>query len=468
MNRLLPLYHRLPPPARNLAATLRGYYLRSWRYGPETERLVEEALEREQWSPEQWKRWQEERLAYVLHRAATQVPYYREQWNRRRRQGDRASWEVLENWPILEKEPLRANPRAFVADDCDIHRMFHEHTSGTTGKPLDLWWSRETVRAWYALFEARWRRWYGVSRHDRWAILGGQLVTPVTQRKPPFWVWNRALNQLYMSTFHLSREVVPFYLQALSRYRIKYLYGYTSSLNVLAQEIIRSGYTCPPMAVVLTNAEPLFEYQRQAISQAFGCSVHETYGMGEIVIGASECSAGHLHLWPEVGWVEVFQDKDDFPANRGEVGRLISTSLLNIDMPLVRYAVGDRSAGILTKEPNECECKLPILAKIEGRSNDLLVTRDGRQIYWLNPVFYGIPIQEAQIIQDSLDQIRVRYVPAATFSSEDARSIIARLQQRLGDVEVILEATDAIPRGPNGKFRAVVCQIPPEELERVK
>src|SRR5713101_7275778 len=172
---LLRLYHRLPAPMRSVAASLRGLYLRSWRYGPETEQMVEEALDREYWSSEQWKVWQEERLAYVLHRAATQVSYYREQWSIRRRRGDRASWEYLENWPILEKEPLRENPTAFVVDDCNAHRMFHEHTSGTTGKPLDLWWSRETVPAWYALFEARCRHWYGISRQDRWAILGGQL-----------------------------------------------------------------------------------------------------------------------------------------------------------------------------------------------------------------------------------------------------------------------------------------------------
>src|SRR5262245_52521515 len=145
---LLRLYHRLPAPTRSVAASLRGLYLRSWRYGPETERLVEEALEREHWSSEWWRNWQEERLAYVLHRAATRVPYYREQWATRRCRGDRASWEYLENWPILEKEHLRQNPIAFIADGCDVRRMFHEHTSGTTAKPLDLWWSRDTVRAW--------------------------------------------------------------------------------------------------------------------------------------------------------------------------------------------------------------------------------------------------------------------------------------------------------------------------------
>jgi len=69
---VLKFYHRLPYPLRVLAASGRGYYLRWWRYGRETERLVEEALERETWSPKRWKAWQEERLAYVLHRAVSQ------------------------------------------------------------------------------------------------------------------------------------------------------------------------------------------------------------------------------------------------------------------------------------------------------------------------------------------------------------------------------------------------------------
>ena len=126
----LKLYYNLPVSLRSVAASIRGFYLRSWRYGPETERLAEEAISRESWSPDRWRAWHEVRLAYVLHRAATQVPYYREQWAERRRRGDQASWEYLENWPILEKDTIRENARAFVADDCDLGKMFHEQTSG--------------------------------------------------------------------------------------------------------------------------------------------------------------------------------------------------------------------------------------------------------------------------------------------------------------------------------------------------
>ena len=41
---LLKLYHGLPAPLRSVAASLRGFYLRSWRYGTETDRLIEERL----------------------------------------------------------------------------------------------------------------------------------------------------------------------------------------------------------------------------------------------------------------------------------------------------------------------------------------------------------------------------------------------------------------------------------------
>ena len=128
---ILRVYHRMPPAMRSLIASARGYRLRRIRYGPETDTLVEQAIERERWTPERWRKYREDRLAFLLHRAATKVPYYREQWADRRRRGDNASWEVLANWPILTKDAVRQNARALVAEDCDLDRMTCEHTSGT-------------------------------------------------------------------------------------------------------------------------------------------------------------------------------------------------------------------------------------------------------------------------------------------------------------------------------------------------
>lgn len=455
---LLRAYHGLPMPLRSIAASLRGFYLRSWRYGPETERLVEEAIGRESWSLTQWKAWQEEHLVSVLNRAATRVPYYREQWAARRRGGDRASWEYLENWPILEKESVRQNASALVADDCDRRRMYHEHTSGTSGKPLNLWWSRETVRKWYALYEARIRYWNGVSRHDRWAMIGGQLVTPVNQREPPFWVWNKGLNQLYMSSYHLAPDLMSFYLEAMSRYGVTYSLGYTSSLYTLAQAVLESGRQNLDMAVAITNAEPVYPYQRATIAQAFHCPVRETYGMTEIVAAASECRANRLHLWPEVGWVEVIEGNRSL--SNGTSGDLVCTGLVNIDMPLIRYRTGDRGTLVLEHQTCECGRNLPVIDSVDGRVDDLLYTMDGRRIGRLDTIFKGdLPIREAQIVQEALDRVRVRYVPTSSFQVEHEHKIKESLQARMGAVQVVMEPMDIIPRGASGKFRAVINEL---------
>lgn len=459
---LLKAYHTLPAALRSVVASLRGFYLHSWRYGPETDRLVQEALGRENWTSVQWKVWQEERLRYVLCRAATQVPYYREQWGARRRTGDKASWEYLENWPILEKESLRENPRAFVADGCDLTKMFQEHTSGSTGKPLSLWQSRRTIRELYALNEARTLRWNGVSRHNRLAMVAGRLVTPVSQRKPPFWVWNHGLNQLYMSSYHLAPDLIGSYLEAISRYRVTYLSGYPSSLYALAQTALQSGRREARMAVTITSAEPVYDYQRTAIAEAFNCPVRETYGMAEMVSMASECAFARLHLWPEIGRVEVIQDGQSVP--NGTSGELICTSLLNSDMPLIRYRVGDRGRLMESSEVCQCGRTLPVLESVEGRTGDVLYTKDGRRVSRFGAVFNGnLGLREAQIVQETLDRVRVNFVPTPDFNSDHERVIVQRLKERMGNVEVLMEPVTEIPRGPSGKFQIVICRIPKKD-----
>ncbi|RMH19052.1 MAG: phenylacetate--CoA ligase family protein [Acidobacteria bacterium] len=455
----LALYHRLPYPLKVLAASLRGLELRRWRYGEETPRLVAAAEERESWDEERWRAWQQERLAALLERAARRVPYYRRYW---RRQGGREPWRRLERWPILRKEAVRAEPLAFLADDVRRRRMYVEHTSGSTGTPLTLYWSRATVRAWYALFEARVRRWHGVGRGDRWAHLGGQLVAASERRRPPYWVWNAGLRQLYLSSYHLAPATAAAYVDALRRHRVRYVLGYPSSLATLARLALEQGLEPPPLAVAIANAEPLYDHQRRWIESAFRCPVRDTYGMAEIACAASECGSGALHLWPEVGVLEILERDADRGVEAGGEGRIVATGLLNADMPLVRYDTGDVGALAAGDEPCTCGRRLPRLASVEGRADDLLRTPDGRVVGRLDPVFKAdLPIREAQIVQRAIDRVEVKVVPAAGYDAACAAQIADRLSQRLGpEVAVDVVAVAAIPRIA-GKFRAVVSELPP-------
>jgi len=438
---------------------MRGYQLRFWRYGAGADQDAESALSRETWPASHWKSWQEERLAETLHRAATKVPYYREQWSKRRQKGDSASWEILDNWPILEKATLRDIPEAFVSDDFDRRQLHEETTSGTTGQPVRLWFNRDASRSWYALSEARFRRWNGVTRHDRWALLGAQLVTPVEQKRPPFWVWNRGLSQLYMSAYHLSAETARQYVEALAEHDVRYLWGHSSALEFLAREILQQRLQAPRLHVVLSSSEPLTLRQRNTIRNAFLCRVRETYGMTEIAAGASECEHGSLHLWPEVSWTEL---TDTQRLSSGAVsGDLVSTGFLNAAMPLIRYRIGDRAA-IRTDHACTCGRSLPVVEDIEGRTSDMLFAADGRRVSpsSMEIVFdTDLAVHEAQIVQDSLQDIRVRYVPAPGFTDAMGSTVVQRVRERLGDVNVVLEPVERIPRTKNAKLRAVVCNV---------
>lgn len=461
MGTLMKVYKRMPNGVRNVFASGYGYMMRAQRYGPETRQMAREALDREAWSARQWQEYQQPRLAQLLDHAAKTVPYYREYWRARRAKGDNSSHLELSNWPVLTKEVLRERSQEFVSDSKTTRKLYAASTSGSSGTPLTTWKSKEAIGKWYALVEARWRNWYGVDVDTRWAIFGGKVVTPFEQLRPPFWVWNQGLNQVYMSTFHLKPHNVRHYLQALEKYRVRYLYGYASSLHFLATQALEQGLKPPQMKVVLSNAEPLHDYQRESIGKAFGCPVRDTYGMAEEVAAASECEAGNMHLWPEVGVLEVLADDADEPVPAGEDGRLVCTSWLNPDMPLIRYEVGDRGA-LSTADACSCGRSMPRLERIVGRISDNLVTRDGRRVFYIYPVFFGLAIREAQIVQDVLDVLRVRVVPDPDYSVKDADLITKRLQERLGDVRIDIELVDEIERGPNGKFRAVICNVDPE------
>ena len=169
--------------------------------------------------------------------------------------------------------------------------------------------------------------------------------------------------------------------------------------------------------------------------------------MAEWVAFASECRQGRLHVSPEVGVLEA----DDS-------GDLIATGLINEDMPLIRYRVGDRI--ILSDDSCECGRRLPLIQSVEGRSDDVLVTKDGREVGRLDPVFKGFEgIVEAQIIQRSVDELSVRYVPDESFDRKLLAALRESLCERLGDIEIEFEQVDVIPRTENGKFRAVISEV---------
>ncbi len=435
------------------------------RYGRSLGRLVSEAIERESWTDSDWAEWKSDVLPKVLHAASKDVPAYREHWDQHRLRGRGGDVGDLGSWPILRREMVRRDAGSFVSDSAPRLARFVDQTSGSTGSPLRVVSSLHVQRSWYGLVEARMRRWNNVTRLDRWAILGGRLVVPVPQTEPPYWIWNAAMRQLYCSAYHISPRSVEAYLDALRRYRVEYLVGYPSALAALAECAAEQSLEAPRMRVVIANAEPVLAHQRRAIEECFGSAVRNTYGMAELVAGASECTADTMHLWPEVGHLEVLDFEDDSPAPPGTAGRLVLTGLLNSAMPLIRYEIGDVATWPTTPQACRCGKKLPVAPDIEGRLDDVVITSGGRRVGRLDKIITpDIPVREVQIVQEALEHFVVRVVPSTGWTAAHSESLAGALRSRVGDVRIEVVSVQTIPRTRNGKIRTVISRVSPDTL----
>jgi phenylacetate-CoA ligase len=177
---------------------------------------------------------------------------------------------------------------------------------------------------------------------------------------------------------------------------------------------------------------------------------------------AGTCEAGTQHLEVDYGFAE-YLDCGDGSAE------LVGTGFYNRVMPLIRYRIGDRV--VLKDQPERCACgrSMPIVERVEGRLDDYLITLDGRQVRFAY-AFKGVTnVVEAQIIQSKVGEITVVVVPAEKFSQLDRVKIIRNARERLGeDTQVDIQIVGGIPRGPNGKFRAVVCNLQSVNANAVK
>jgi phenylacetate-CoA ligase len=224
---------------------------------------------------------------------------------------------------------------------------------------------------------------------------------------------------------------------------------------MMREQSLSLNYT--PDALVLSS-EKLTPQMKEVIKQAFGARAYEEYGAVENCLLATECECGNLHVNTDFGIVEIVDNVGE-PVPPGVQGRILCTSLLNNDQPLIRYEIGD--VGIWSG--SLCACgrdHLPVLQEIVGRLEDVIVGPDGREMVRFHGIFINLPhVMEGQVIQEEVDKFIVKLVSTEGFGPSDEQLIRQRFAERLGPVRVVIEQVQAIPRGSNGKFRAVISQL---------
>lgn len=464
MSALDQVYARLPVAAQHAAVTAFGLYWYALRFGPGFRHFVEGYKARDRFTESQWAAWQADRLKRVLGVAVSQVPYYRDTFTEGEKRAALAG--NVRELPLLNKDAIRANPHAFVRQDRRPPSLAFP-TSGTTGTPIVSLYTRRELRDSLAVREVRSAGWAGVSFRQPRATFSGRMVEPDPESKGPYHRFNAVERQVYLSPFHLRPDTAERYVDALRRHRVQWLTGYAVSYYLLAQFILEQKLTPPPLKAVVTTSEKLTVRMRKVMEQAYHCRIWEEYSTVENVVFASECEEGRLHSSPDVALVEILRP-DGTACNAGEVGEVVATSLSRDHQLLVRFRLGDLASWATDSCP--CGRGMPVLREVVGRVEDVVIGPDGRQLVRFHGVFVqGVRIAQGQIIQETLNRIRVKVVPDTGYTAEDAEEITRRVRQRLGGrVEVVVEAVVRISTTAAGKAPGVISLLRTYDMAQVE
>jgi phenylacetate-CoA ligase len=447
-------YAHLPVPLQHLVTAFYGVKMRAVRYGPLFRQTRRDLAASERASSEDLARLQAHELQRVVVHAATRTPYYREVFRELclSPEAIRTPRDLC-RLPVLEKATILARAQDLRASGMSSVRSYF--TSGTSGTTLEVPIDDASRQRNYAFYR-RALSWAGVEGGRSVTFAGRPIVPAATAHPASVWRWNPALDNRLFSSYHLSPANAPAYSRALCAYAPEYIDSYPSSVATLASLFEAAGLPAPRPRAVITSSETLTAAQRELIERVFG-RCFDQYGCTEQSVFISQCEYGTYHVHPEYGILELLRPNGD-PAAPGEVGEIVCTSFTNDAFPLLRYRVGDLA---VPGEPG-CACgrAFPVLREIVGRSDDVLITPDGRAIGRLDPVFKGRrTIHEAQIVQVSRTRIVVKIVAGPDYTDDDGTSVTGEIAARVGpDMIVTVELVQSIPRTSAGKFRAVVNQ----------
>lgn len=409
--------------------------------------LYAELVDKQGWDLGRLLEDQNERLARQIESAVRTVPYYRSTF------GDVRVRDVsdLVNLPVLTRKSLQENSSRLIAEGVPPASLRRTTTGGTTGQPLVVYRDPAAIQRERAHVFAAWRR---------FGVLPGQRVAVVVARAVgPDGAINRYVEEtqtLWLGGEQFPPERLDEIVDRLQQFRPVLLRGYPTTLTLLGQHMIEQKIEPPDSLVAVgTSSEVLYPWQASVLREAFRRPIANLYGQTEQVALAVGCrESTSLHVDTTYGVVEILDAEGRPISEPGVVGELVATGLVNVQTPLIRYAIGDRAAW----DTPDCPCGLqtPRLTMFEGRTVDRVVDRHG-QVHLFNlrlyePLFEpDTPVARVQFWQDEPGVLRtvVRPKPGVTPEAveEWARNALAGID----DFDYVISARDEFRSTKSGK-----------------
>lgn len=452
------IYKRMPIFLQNLLCSIQGYRLEQQRYGSGYYSIYDFLKTSDKFDEDQILSYKEEQISKIIEYTYNHCPYYKKRYSKLGlTPKDFKNLNDLQKFPILSKEDVRNNWAGMISNEVNMKELIPYHTSGSTGKALDFFWSKYNLQYYWAVVW-RGRQRFGVYKGNKHLNFTGKIVVPIEQNKPPYWRYNKPLNQYMLNMQHLTMLKVKSIVDFINQCDFVFFVGYPSIINTLACLIEESGLIVNNIPqYIFSSAEKMYENQRCNILHTFkGTTIVEHYGFSENAASASKCRKNVYHEDFELGHFEL---NNSIQTDKGLTGSMIATGFQNLAMPFIRYEIGDTATFSFDK----CDCglKSQVITDIEGRNGDYVITPEGAHIMRFGYIFKETSsIKECQIVQKELGSIIVRIVKRDNYSLSTEARIRERIKEWISpSILVNFEYVTEIPRTKAGKFKAVVSEL---------
>ena len=277
------------------------------------------------------------------------------------------SQEDFETLPFTWKGDLReAYPLGLQAvPDEEIVRI--HSSSGTTGTPVIIPYTRQDVEDWTEMFKRCYET-AGITNLDR------------IQITPGYGLWTAGIG-FQNGAERLGAMVIPMgpgntnkQLRMMMDMKSTVLCATSSYALLLAEEIAKRGIgNRIHLRKGVIGSERWGEKMRNRIANELGVQLYDIYGLTEVYgpgIGISCDHACGIHVWTDYLYFEVVDPKTGKNVPDGEIGELVITTLHKQGAPLIRYRTHDLTRVI----PGECPCGCPFprIDTILGRTDDMV------------------------------------------------------------------------------------------------
>jgi phenylacetate-CoA ligase len=315
---------------------------------------------------------QVERLRAGIDRVSQTVPFYKSKLSGANVTADSIrSAEDLDRLPFTTKADLRDHyPFSLVAVPMKEVIRLHA-SSGTTGKPTVVAYTRNDVTLWSDLM-ARTYAAAGVTNSD------------IVHNAYGYGLFTGGLG------FHYGAERVGAAVIPISggntKRQLLLMHDFgstvlccTPSYSLLIAEAAEDDgldLKSLPLKVGMFGAEPWSERMREEIESRLGIVALNVYGLSEVIgPGVSiECTEKKgMHIFEDHFIPEIIDPNTNQRLADGEMGELVLTCVTKEALPLIRYRTRDRTR--LMREKCACGRTLVRMERVIGRTDDMIIVR---------------------------------------------------------------------------------------------